>query len=80
MLAAGLAALIALSDLDRSGGTQTPPGDTVVVTRNVMVPMRDGVRLATDIYSPAKNGLALEGRDAPAETRSARRGAVAAAV
>jgi putative CocE/NonD family hydrolase len=62
MLAAGLPALIALSDLDRSGGAQTPPGDTVVVTRNVMVPMRDGVRLATDIYSPAKEGLAVEGR------------------
>jgi len=32
------------------------------MTRDVMVPMRDGVRLATDIYFPAKNGIALEGR------------------
>src|SRR5258705_10875721 len=27
-----------------------------------MVPTRDGVRLATDIYFPAKGGVALEGR------------------
>src|SRR5215471_5411953 len=38
------------------------PGDTLVVTRDVMVPMRDGVRLATDILFPAKAGIALEGR------------------
>jgi putative CocE/NonD family hydrolase len=34
----------------------------IVVTKNIMVPMRDGVRLATDVYRPAKNGVALEGR------------------
>ncbi len=33
-----------------------------VVAKNVMVPMRDGVRLATDLYFPAKNGVRLEGR------------------
>ena len=33
-----------------------------VVERNVMVPMRDGVRLATDIYYPARDGIRLEGR------------------
>ena len=31
----------------------TPALGTVAVTQNVMVPMRDGVRLATDIYRPA---------------------------
>lgn len=31
----------------------------VVVKRNLMVPMRDGVKLATDVYLPAKNGAAL---------------------
>jgi putative CocE/NonD family hydrolase len=31
----------------------------VVAERDVMVPMRDGVKLATDIYRPARNGLAL---------------------
>jgi len=33
-----------------------------VVERDVMVPMRDGVRLATDIYYPARDGVRLEGR------------------
>lgn len=39
-----------------SAASLTPPepaGPGVVVHRNVMVPMRDGVRLATDIYRPA---------------------------
>ncbi len=35
----------------------------VVVSRNVMVPMRDGVRLMTDVYMPAaKNGQPAPGR------------------
>ncbi len=33
-----------------------------VVARNVMVPMRDGVRLATDIYFPARDGERLPGK------------------
>ena len=33
-----------------------------VVERDVMVPMRDGVRLATDIYYPARDGVRLEGK------------------
>ena len=32
----------------------------VIVVRDVMVPMRDGVRLATDIYMPARNGRPLD--------------------
>ena len=28
----------------------------VVVAKDVMVPMRDGVRLATDVYRPAHDG------------------------
>jgi len=31
-------------------------GAGVVVTRDVMVPMRDGVRLATDVYRPRSDG------------------------
>lgn len=34
----------------------------VLVEKDVMVPMRDGVKLATDVYRPAKDGKALEGR------------------
>jgi hypothetical protein len=33
-----------------------------VVAKNVMVPMRDGVLLATDIYFPAKDGARREGK------------------
>lgn len=35
--------------------------DDTVVRQDVMVPMRDGVRLATDITLPARNGEALPG-------------------
>lgn len=34
--------------------------DDVVVCRDVMLPMRDGVRLATDIYRPARNGVPVD--------------------
>jgi len=33
----------------------------VVIAKDVMVPMRDGVRLAADIYRPAQNGEAAAG-------------------
>lgn len=36
--------------------------DAVAVLRNVMVPMRDGVRLATDIYLPAREGAVTQER------------------
>jgi len=32
-----------------------------VILKNVMVPMRDGVRLATDVYLPASDGAVLPG-------------------
>jgi putative CocE/NonD family hydrolase len=42
---------------------QSPAGEyEVLVSKNVMVPMRDGVRLATDIYRPAHNGVPVEGK------------------
>lgn len=34
----------------------------VAVTNTVMIPMRDGVRLAADIYFPAKNGVQVPGK------------------
>lgn len=40
---------------------QAPVATQVAVEKNVMVPMRDGVRLATDVYRPAKDGKPLEG-------------------
>jgi uncharacterized protein len=41
--------------------SQDVPFD-VVVMRDIMVPMRDGVRLATDTYVPARNGVAVVDR------------------
>ncbi|HEV2492626.1 MAG TPA: CocE/NonD family hydrolase [Terriglobia bacterium] len=35
---------------------------TIIVEKNVMVPMRDGVRLATDIYRPAVDGDPAPGK------------------
>src|SRR5690349_19416263 len=32
--------------------------DEIIVEKDVMVPMRDGVRLATDVYRPAANSAA----------------------
>ncbi len=42
-----------------------PPEDQryeVIVQKSVMVPMRDGVKLATDLYFPAQNGERVEGK------------------
>jgi uncharacterized protein len=41
---------------------QADPGYDVVVSRDVMVPMRDGVKLATDVFRPGRNGAASDGR------------------
>lgn len=34
----------------------------VALERGVMMPMRDGVRLATDLYRPARDGRPADGR------------------
>ena len=61
----GLASVLAAGGFPTAGEACAPqePGQSyeVHVTRNVMVPMRDGVRLATDIYRPARAGQLLEG-------------------
>jgi len=41
-------------------GKETPY--EVAATKHVMVTMRDGVRLATDIYRPARNGTPVDGK------------------
>jgi uncharacterized protein len=43
-------------------GAQASPSAEVALTSDVMVPMRDGVKLATDIYRPARSGKPLAGR------------------
>ncbi|HEY6292499.1 MAG TPA: CocE/NonD family hydrolase [Terriglobia bacterium] len=44
-----------------SGQTPVPSG-SFAVTKNVMVPMRDGVRLATDVYIPVQDGVLQQGK------------------
>jgi uncharacterized protein len=41
---------------------QPEAGYQIAATKNVMVPMRDGVKLATDIYFPARGGAQAEGK------------------
>ena len=63
------------------------PEYEMAVTRDLMVPMRDRVRLATDLYRPARNGTAVAERfpvilertpyDKTADSRSERTPAVA---
>jgi predicted acyl esterase len=36
-----------------------PAGYGIVICEDLMVPMRDGVRLATDVYRPAREGEIL---------------------
>ena len=55
---AGFAAIAAVLSLHALADTTYGS----VVTTNVMVPMRDGVKLATDIYRPALNGSPVEGQ------------------
>ncbi len=55
-MCAGLGALVSLVGYSR------PPEFEVIVKKDVMVPMRDGVKLATDLYLPAKDGKPAPGR------------------
>ncbi len=57
----GLAASL-LARPDRAAAAEPPGPWDVIVRANVMVAMRDGVKLATDLYLPARGGGAAEGR------------------
>ena len=58
----GLALLLIQGAGTRPLRAQGEPKYEVAVMKNVMIGMRDGTRLATDIYRPARNGAAIEGR------------------
>ena len=51
-------------------GAGRPAEFDVIVTSNVMVPMRDGIRLATDVYRPARGNTAVDGRFPVIHTRT----------
>lgn len=53
-------AVISGSAPPRHAAADAPFG--VAVMRDVMVPMRDGIKLATDVYRPATNGSPAEGK------------------
>ena len=42
--------------------TPRPANENVKVQHDVMIPMRDGVKLATDIYFPLSNGAPVQGK------------------
>ncbi len=42
--------------MDRPESLSSPSGDDILIERDVMIPARDGVRLATDIYRPKSKG------------------------
>jgi len=52
--------LITLSSDPASGATAEETPAQVVIRKNGMVPMRDGVKLATDVYFPAEDGKRKE--------------------
>ena len=63
-LAVILAVAVFLPGNPALGGQSATTGpEAYIVVRNVMVPMRDGVRLATDLYFPARNGAIETGSD-----------------
>src|SRR5688500_16636679 len=51
-----LAALLAASPFYAAGAQPATAKEPVTIELNVMVPMRDGVRLGTDVLRPAKSG------------------------
>ena len=50
-----------MAKTDTAAAAPQPEYD-FVVARDVMVAMRDGVKLTTDIYRPARNGMAEAGK------------------
>src|SRR5437660_11957177 len=59
-LVASVTAAVLLSSADAALQTRAgvpDDGSSVVFARNQMIPMRDGVKLATDIYRPAAAGV-----------------------
>jgi len=42
--------------------SQSAPTYEVHASKDIMIRMRDGIRLATDVYRPARNGAPVQGR------------------
>jgi uncharacterized protein len=50
-----------VGDSDQARTPSSQPHHGIVVAKDLMVPMRDGTLLATDVYFPAAGGVALPG-------------------
>ncbi len=57
-----LVILVALASVAQQNRPPAEANPNVAVQKNVMIPMRDGVKLACDVYLPAKNGVAITGK------------------
>jgi uncharacterized protein len=57
-----LSRLIAAATLARGARAEAAEPYEVVLESNIRVPMGDGLKLATDVYRPARNGKAVAGR------------------
>ena len=62
--ASTLAAVLALGSVGPSGIPAQPPAryEAVLADQNLMIPTRDGARMATDIYRPARGGVPVAER------------------
>ena len=61
-LFASAGALLAAPKVLAETGAETGAPWEMILTANIMIPMRDGVKLATDVYRPARGGKAAPGR------------------
>src|SRR4051812_4256591 len=57
-----IAFLICTSIGQQQRPNQNAPNPAIAIQKDVMIPMRDGVKLACDIYLPAKDGVTIPGR------------------
>jgi len=62
LLGPGLWALVASAGLLATQADTTSVKYDVMVAKNIMAPMRDGVKLATDVYMPAHDGAPVPGK------------------
>ena len=57
-----LVAIILIATAASASGLAPNTALQVVVKKDILVPMRDGVRLALDLYFPARDGIAVDER------------------
>ncbi len=61
-LLSALVTMVSLAALTLAAQAPRAPLEVVAVAEDLMVPMRDGVRLATDVYRPAQGGAPIATR------------------